>query len=59
MPTYAYTCKVCNLQFERVQKITEEPLDRCPLETCKGEVKRLISLPNFHLKGGGWYKDGY
>ena len=59
MPTYTYKCESCHHQFDRVQKITEEPLDQCPVETCKGEVKRLIALSHFHLKGGGWYKDGY
>jgi len=27
---------------------------------CGGETKRVISKGgSFHLKGGGWYKDGY
>lgn len=26
---------------------------------CGGETKKLISRGSFHLKGGGWYKDGY
>jgi len=29
------------------------------LEECKGDATKLMSLNNFHLKGGGWYKDGY
>jgi predicted nucleic acid-binding Zn ribbon protein len=26
---------------------------------CGGPTKKLISRGSFHLKGGGWYKDGY
>ncbi len=40
-----------------VQRITEEPLQRCKL--CRAKAKRLISASNFILKGGGWYSDGY
>jgi len=26
---------------------------------CPGKMKRVISQSTFHLKGGGWAKDGY
>jgi predicted nucleic acid-binding Zn ribbon protein len=26
---------------------------------CGGKVKKIISMSSFHLKGGGWYSDGY
>lgn len=26
---------------------------------CGGDTQKLISRGTFHLKGGGWYKDGY
>jgi putative FmdB family regulatory protein len=29
------------------------------LKPCGSPTKRLVSLSNFHLKGGGWAKDGY
>jgi len=29
------------------------------VEVCGGETEKLISKGDFHLKGGGWYKDGY
>ena len=32
---------------------------RVPGTNCGGGTERLVSLGNFQLKGGGWYKDGY
>jgi predicted nucleic acid-binding Zn ribbon protein len=40
-----------------MQRITEEPLSHCP--DCHGLVKKLVSMSAFHLKGGGWFADGY
>jgi len=58
MPTYDYQCQKCGHEFERVQRITEDPIKTCP--ECKSKkAKRLLSAPNFILKGGGWYADGY
>ncbi len=56
MPTYEYECTNGH-QFEAVQRITAEPLQRC--QVCRAKVRRLISASHFILKGGGWYKDGY
>jgi putative FmdB family regulatory protein len=53
LPTYAYECKECG-EFESEQKITEQPLEKCP--TCGGRgVKRLIAgSGGFVLKGSNW-----
>lgn len=40
-----------------MQRITDEPLRECP--SCKGELRRLISLTSFQLKGTGWYATDY
>lgn len=29
------------------------------MSECGGETRKLISKSDFHLKGGGWYSDGY
>jgi putative FmdB family regulatory protein len=58
MPTYDYQCQKCGFEFEREQRITEDPIKTCP--ECKSrKAKRLLSPSNFILKGGGWYADGY
>jgi len=57
MPVYEYECPACEKVFEVQQKISDDPLRECP--ECGGPVKKLISQSAFHLKGGGWYKDGY
>jgi putative FmdB family regulatory protein len=58
MPTYDYQCGKCGFEFEREQRITEDAIKTCP--KCKSrQAKRLLSAPNFILKGGGWYADGY
>ena len=58
MPVYEYLCEKCGHEFEREQRITEDPVRRCP--SCRAlKVKRLISQTSFVLKGGGWYSDLY
>ena len=58
MPIYEYACERCDSEFEVEQRITEDPLKRCP--SCRSvKVKRLISQTSFVLKGSGWYSDLY
>jgi putative FmdB family regulatory protein len=58
MPLYEYKCSKCDRTFEKMQKFSDPPLTSCNCGE-NGAVQRLISPPAFHLKGGGWYKDGY
>ncbi|WP_417911885.1 FmdB family zinc ribbon protein [Candidatus Electronema sp. TJ] len=57
MPVYEYKCSSCEKVFEVQQKISDPPLRNC--SECGGEMKKLVSASAFHLKGGGWYADGY
>lgn len=57
MPIYEYHCTGCGRTIEVMQKISDEPLHICP--SCKGTLRRLISLTSFHLKGTGWYATDY
>jgi putative FmdB family regulatory protein len=57
MPVYEYECPACEKVFEVQQRMTEQPLETCP--ECGGQVRKLISMSSFQLKGGGWYADGY
>ena len=56
MPIYEYECRKCGV-FEYGQPMSARPLARCP--KCRAKVTKLISASAFHLKGGGWYADGY
>ena len=58
MPFYEYECQNCKFYTEVMQKISDEPLKKCP--SCgKSTMKKLISAPNFRLKGGGWYETDF
>jgi len=62
MPIYEYTCPECGAEATKLV-----PMD-APAPTCEAcaeereesiQMKRKISESSFHLKGGGWYSDGY
>jgi putative FmdB family regulatory protein len=57
MPIYEYACSHCGRIEEAIQKFSDAPLTTC--KHCSGKLTRLISQSSFHLKGGGWYADGY
>ena len=58
MPIYEYKCQNCGHYFEILQLISEEPLSTCP-ECKKNALKKLVSAPNFRLKGEGWYETDF
>jgi putative FmdB family regulatory protein len=58
MPIYEYECPTHG-RFEVNQRISEDALKTCTIETCGQPVRKLISSTSFALKGGGWYSDGY
>ncbi|ADJ27364.1 FmdB family zinc ribbon protein [Nitrosococcus watsonii] len=58
MPIYEYRCQACGHKMELLQKITEEPLLRCP--SCgKEQLRKLVSAAGFRFKGGGWYETDF
>ncbi len=57
MPIYEYECEACHEVVETWQSMSDEPLSTC--KECGGSMKKIISQSAFHLKGGGWYADGY
>jgi putative FmdB family regulatory protein len=62
MPIYEYKCENCGHEFEEMLHFSErdDPLNTpCSFPTCGGKVHLKMSLGSFHLKGAGWYKDGY
>lgn len=57
MPTYEYRCVSCDHQFERFQRMTDEPVKEC--EICGEPVKRLLFPVAIHFKGSGFYSTDY
>ncbi len=58
MPTYEYRCNECGHEFEAFQRMTDEPLSKCP--ECEGAVKRLIGTgAGIIFKGSGFYETDY
>ncbi|NNF50883.1 MAG: zinc ribbon domain-containing protein [Gammaproteobacteria bacterium] len=58
MPIYEYECQECGHQMDALQKISEPVLVKCPA-CSKDELKKLVSAPQFRLKGGGWYETDF
>lgn len=57
MPLYEYRCRECGRRFERLQKVSAEPVRECPY--CSGTVDRLLGVPALQFKGSGWYVTDY
>jgi putative FmdB family regulatory protein len=57
MPLYEYRCLNCNETFEVRQKFSDEPV--AVHAECGGQGKRLLSTPQLHFKGSGFYITDY
>jgi len=66
MPVYEYQpkegydgCDYCKEGFEIMQKINDDPLDKCP--KCESPLEKIISKTSFNLGEGGvgWADTGY
>jgi len=58
MPTYEYECTKCKYTFEEFQKITDEPLKKCPKYGSK--LRRIITGGvGLIFKGNGFYVTDY
>ncbi|MCW5236132.1 FmdB family zinc ribbon protein [Verminephrobacter eiseniae] len=54
MPIYAYRCGSCGHAKDVLQKLSDQPLTRCPACGAEAFAKQLTAA-GFHLKGSGWY----
>jgi putative FmdB family regulatory protein len=61
MPIYEYRCNDCNTNFEKMVKLSQAGDPQvCPEKDCAStNTKKVVSVSNFQLVGGGWYRDGY
>lgn len=58
MPIYEYQCDACGSALEKLQKISDPPLQECP-QCGKPELRKLVSAAGFRLKGAGWYETDF
>ena len=58
MPIYEYRCAACGHYTDALQKMSDPPLRKCP-ECGKSKLQRLVSAPQFRLKGDGWYETDF
>ena len=58
MPIYEYRCGACGHHLEALQKMSDAPLRKCP-DCGKSQLRRLMSAPQFRLKGEGWYETDF
>ncbi len=54
MPIYEYECLSCGHRMEAMQQIGDRALSECPA-CAKADLRRLVSVAGFRLKGSGWY----
>ena len=59
MPMYEYKCDACEAISRALQNIGSAPPPTCPECGKSGTLERIMSVSNFHLKGGGWFDTGY
>ena len=58
MPIYEFRCTECDEVSEEMLSFkSKKKTINCPV--CGSRSEKILSLGSFHLKGSGWYKDGY
>lgn len=58
MPIYRYRCDACQQTTEVWARMSDPPPETC--EACGGgPMRKAVARTAFHLKGGGWYAQGY
>ncbi len=58
MPIYAFVCKQCGHEFDRLQRLSDPDPETCP--ACAAHaVQRKLSAPHFRLAGSGWYETDF
>jgi putative FmdB family regulatory protein len=54
MPTYDYRCAACGHEVEVVHGIHDSGPSTC--DVCGGQMRKALSPPAIHFRGGGWAK---
>lgn len=59
MPTYDYQCDACQHEWELFQRITEDPVKKCPECGKKKAVRQFGTGAAIMFKGSGFYETDY
>ena len=59
MPTYDYICDACDHAWELFQKITDDPVKKCPECGKKKAVRQFGTGAAIMFKGSGFYETDY
>jgi len=59
MPTYEYVCASCGHEFERFQKISDEPVRDCPGCGAPEADRKISAGAGIVFKGSGFYATDY
>ncbi len=59
MPTYDYECSACGGHVEIFQKITDDPVKKCPACGKKKLVRQFGTGAAIVFKGSGFYQTDY
>jgi len=54
MTIYAYKCESCGFAKDVLQKMSDAPLEVCPV-CAQSAFKKQLTAAGFQLKGSGWY----
>lgn len=54
MPTYMYKCRACDYEFEKRQRMSEDPLIHCP-DCGEPELRKVVNSVGVVFKGSGFY----
>jgi putative FmdB family regulatory protein len=58
MPTYEYRCSECRHEFEKFQRMSDDPVAECP--ECRSRAERRLSGgAGLLFKGSGFYITDY
>ncbi len=59
MPTYDYICDACEHAWELFQKMTDDPVKKCPECGKKKAVRQFGTGAAIMFKGSGFYETDY
>lgn len=54
MPIYTYRCRTCDYEFDKEQRMSEDPLIDCP-ECGQPQLRKVVNSVGVVFKGSGFY----